>query len=138
MVKIRKIEVKNVAKQVFRLDFCGRGLTVETGEVAKQAGGAVLVRYDDTVVLSTATASKQAKEGIDFFPLTVLFEEKLYSVGKIPGGFLRREGRPSEHATLTGTVRFRHPVQRSDCRCNGRTRGWRIHHQPDSGAAGEE
>lgn len=104
MVKIRKIEVKNVAKQVFRLDFCGRGLTVETGEVAKQAGGAVLVRYDDTVVLSTATASKQAKEGIDFFPLTVLFEEKLYSVGKIPGGFLRREGRPSEHATLTARI----------------------------------
>jgi len=93
-----------VAKQVFRLDFCGRGLTVETGEVAKQAGGAVLVRYDDTVVLSTATASKQAKEGIDFFPLTVLFEEKLYSVGKIPGGFLRREGRPSEHATLTARM----------------------------------
>lgn len=66
--------------------------------------GAVLVRYDDTVVLSTATASKQAKEGIDFFPLTVLFEEKLYSVGKIPGGFLRREGRPSEHATLTARM----------------------------------
>lgn len=104
MIRIRKIEVKNVAKQVFRLDFCGRGLTVETGEVAKQAGGAVLVRYDDTVVLSTATASKQAKEGIDFFPLTVLFEEKLYSVGKIPGGFLRREGRPSEHATLTARM----------------------------------
>lgn len=77
---------------------------METGEVAKQAGGAVLVRYDDTVVLSTATASKQAKEGIDFFPLTVLFEEKLYSVGKIPGGFLRREGRPSEHATLTARM----------------------------------
>lgn len=93
-----------MAEQVFRLDFCGRGLTVETGEVAKQAGGAVLVRYDDTVVLSTATASKQAKEGIDFFPLTVLFEEKLYSVGKIPGGFLRREGRPSEHATLTARM----------------------------------
>ena len=93
-----------MAKQVFRLDVCGRGLTVETGEVAKQAGGAVLVRYDDTVVLSTATASKQAKEGIDFFPLTVLFEEKLYSVGKIPGGFLRREGRPSEHATLTARM----------------------------------
>ena len=93
-----------MAKQVFRLDFCGRGLTVETGEVAKQAGGAVLVRYDDTVVLSTATASKQAKEGIDFFPLTVLFEEKLYSVGKIPGGFLRREGRPSEHGTLTARM----------------------------------
>ncbi|MEF2781946.1 MAG: polyribonucleotide nucleotidyltransferase [Clostridium sp.] len=93
-----------MAKQVFRLDFCGRSLTVETGEVAKQAGGSVLVRYGDTVVLSTATASKQAKEGIDFFPLTVSFEEKLYSVGKIPGGFLRREGRPSEHATLTARM----------------------------------
>ena len=93
-----------MAKQVFRLDFCGRGITVETGEVAKQAGGSVLVRYNDTVVLSTATASKQAKEGIDFFPLTVSFEEKLYSVGKIPGGFLRREGRPSEHATLTARM----------------------------------
>lgn len=93
-----------MAKQVFSLDFCGRGITVETGEVAKQAGGSVLVRYNDTVVLSTATASKQAKEGIDFFPLTVSFEEKLYSVGKIPGGFLRREGRPSEHATLTARM----------------------------------
>ncbi len=93
-----------MAKHVYSLDFCGRVITVETGEVAKQAGGSVLVRYDDTVVLSTATASKQAKEGIDFFPLTVTFEEKLYSVGKIPGGFLRREGRPSEHATLTARM----------------------------------
>lgn len=93
-----------MTKQVFRLDFCGRGITVETGEIAKQAGGSALVRYDDTVVLSAATASKQAKEGIDFFPLTVTFEEKLYSVGKIPGGFLRREGRPSEHATLTARM----------------------------------
>lgn len=93
-----------MAKQVFRLDFCGRKLTVETGEIAKQAGGSVLVRYDDTVVLSAATASKAAKEGLDFFPLTVTFEEKLYSVGKIPGGFLRREGRPSEHATLTARM----------------------------------
>jgi len=88
-----------MAKQVFSLDFCGRNLTVETGEIAKQAGGSVLVRYEDTVVLSAATAAKNAKD-IDFFPLTVLYEEKLYSVGKIPGGFLRREGRPSEHATL--------------------------------------
>lgn len=93
-----------MAKHVYSLDFCGRVITVETGEIAKQAGGSVLVRYDDTVVLSTATASKQAKEGIDFFPLTVTFEEKLYSVGKIPGGFLRREGRPSEHATLTARM----------------------------------
>lgn len=93
-----------MAKKEFRLDFCGRGITVETGEIAKQAGGSVLVRYDDTVVLSAATASKQAKEGLDFFPLTVTFEEKLYSVGKIPGGFLRREGRPSEHATLTARM----------------------------------
>ena len=91
-------------KQVFQFDFCGRGITVETGEIAKQADGAVIIRYGDTVTISTACASNQAKEGIDFFPLTVSFEEKLYSVGKIPGGFLRREGRPSEHATLTARM----------------------------------
>lgn len=93
-----------MAKQEFHLDFCGRWITVETGEIAKQADGAVIIRYGDTVTLSTACASNQAKEGIDFFPLTVSFEEKLYSVGKIPGGFLRREGRPSEHATLTARM----------------------------------
>ena len=93
-----------MAKQEFQFEFCGRGITVETGEIAKQADGAVIVRYGDTVTLSTAVASNQAKEGIDFFPLTVSFEEKLYSVGKIPGGFLRREGRPSEHATLSARM----------------------------------
>ncbi len=93
-----------MSKQVFHLDFCGKNITVETGEIAKQASGAVLVRYEDTVVLSTAVASPQAKEGLDFFPLTVSYEEKLYSVGKIPGGFLRREGRPTEHATLTARM----------------------------------
>lgn len=92
-----------MAKRVFELGFAGRTLVVETGEIAKQAGGSVLVRYEDTTVLSAATASHQAKD-IDFFPLTVTFEEKLYSVGKIPGGFLRREGRPSEHATLTSRL----------------------------------
>ncbi|MBQ3295868.1 MAG: polyribonucleotide nucleotidyltransferase [Erysipelotrichaceae bacterium] len=90
-------------KEVFDFDFYGRKLSVETGEVAKQAGGSVLVRYNDTVTLSTACASSVAKD-TDFFPLTVSFEEKLYSVGKIPGGFLRREGRPSEHATLTARL----------------------------------
>ncbi len=90
-------------KEVFEFDFYGRKLSVETGEVAKQAGGSVLVRYGDTVTLSTACASNVAKD-TDFFPLTVSFEEKLYSVGKIPGGFLRREGRPSEHATLTARL----------------------------------
>lgn len=93
-----------MAKQTFSLDFCGRTITVENGEIAKQAGGSILVKYEETVVLSVATASKGAKEGIDFFPLTVTFEEKLYSAGKIPGGFLRREGRPSEHATLTARM----------------------------------
>lgn len=93
-----------MGKHVFHYDFCGRGITVETGEIAKQADGAVIVRYGDTVTLSTAVASHTAKEGIDFFPLTVQFEEKLYSVGKIPGGFLRREGRPSEHATLSARM----------------------------------
>lgn len=92
-----------MSKEIFSLDFCGRNLTVETGEIAKQAGGSVLVRYEDTVVLSAATGSHVAKD-TDFFPLTVTFEEKLYSVGKIPGGFLRREGRPSEHATLTARL----------------------------------
>lgn len=93
-----------MAKQEFRFEFEGRPLIVETGEIAKQADGAVLVRYGDTVTLSTAVASKQAKEGIDFFPLTVQYEEKLYSAGKIPGGFLRREGRPGEHATLSARM----------------------------------
>ena len=93
-----------MAKQEFHYEFGGRGITVETGEIAKQADGAVVVRYGDTVTLSTACASKTPKEGIDFFPLTVSFEEKLYSVGKIPGGFLRREGRPSEHATMTARM----------------------------------
>ena len=92
-----------MAKEVFTFDFCGRNLTIETGEIAKQAGGSVLVRYEDTVVLSAATANHTPKD-TDFFPLTVSFEEKLYSVGKIPGGFLRREGRPSEHATLTARM----------------------------------
>lgn len=93
-----------MSKQVFQFDFHGKTITVETGEIAKQADGAVIIRYEDTVTLSTAVASQQAKEGIDFFPLTVTFEEKLYSVGKIPGGFLRREGRPSEHATLSARM----------------------------------
>ena len=90
-------------KEVFELDFYGRKLSIETGEIAKQAGGSVIVRYGDTVTLSTACASNVAKDS-DFFPLTVSFEEKLYSAGKIPGGFLRREGRPSEHATLTARL----------------------------------
>lgn len=92
-----------MAKEKFALDFAGRTLTVETGELAKQASGSVLVRYEDTVIMTAATASKKPKD-LDFFPLTVVLEEKLYSVGKIPGGFLRREGRPSEHATLTSRV----------------------------------
>ncbi len=93
-----------MAKEIFRLDFYGRGIVVETGEIAKQAGGSVLVRYEDTTVLSSATASSNAKMDIDFFPLTVVYEEKLYAVGKIPGGFLRREGRPGENATLTARM----------------------------------
>lgn len=92
-----------MAKHVYTLDFCGRQLTVETGEIAKQAGGSVLVRYEDTVVLTAATASRVPKD-LDFFPLTVAYEEKLYARGKIPGGFLRREGRPSEHATLSARL----------------------------------
>ncbi|UOE92796.1 polyribonucleotide nucleotidyltransferase [Alkalihalobacillus sp. LMS39] len=89
--------------KVFSIDWAGRPLTVETGQLAKQANGAVLVRYGDTAVLSTATASKEPKD-LPFFPLTVNYEERLYAVGKIPGGFIKREGRPSETAILTSRL----------------------------------
>ena len=90
-------------KQVFSMDWAGRQLTVEIGQLAKQANGAVLVRYGETAVLSTATASKEPKP-LDFFPLTVNYEERLYAVGKIPGGFIKREGRPSEKAILASRL----------------------------------
>ena len=91
-------------KKTFEYDFRGRKLIVETGELAKQAHGSVLVRYGDTVVLSTAVVSKNANILSDFFPLMVLYQEKLYSVGKIPGGFIKREGRPTDAATLAARM----------------------------------
>ena len=91
-------------KKVFELDFRGRKLIVENGELAKQAHGSVLVRYGDTVVLSTVVMSKNVNLLADFFPLMVLYNEKLYSVGKIPGGFIKREGRPTENATLAARM----------------------------------
>ncbi len=91
-------------KKTFELDFRGKKLIVETGELAKQADGAVLVRYGDTVVLSTVVVSKNVNILSDFFPLMVLYQEKLYSVGKIPGGFIKREGRPTENATLAARM----------------------------------
>ena len=91
-------------KKVFEFDFRGKKLVVEHGEVAKQADGAVLVRYGDTVILSTVVVSKTANVLSDFFPLMVLYNEKLYSVGKIPGGFIKREGRPTEKGTLAARM----------------------------------
>lgn len=91
-------------KRVFELDFRGRKIVVEHGELAKQADGAVLVRYGDTVILTAAVVAKTANLLSDFFPLTVLYQEKLYSVGKIPGGFIKREGRPTENATLAARM----------------------------------
>ncbi len=88
----------------FSMELAGRTLTVEIGKMAAQANGAAFMRYGDTVVLSTATASEKPREGIDFFPLSVEFEEKMYAVGKIPGGFNKREGKASEHAVLTSRV----------------------------------
>ena len=88
----------------FSMELAGRILTVEVGRVAKQANGAAFMHYGDTVVLSTATASDKPRDGIDFFPLSVEFEEKLYAVGKIPGGFTKREGKASENAVLTARV----------------------------------
>ncbi|MFC7784323.1 MULTISPECIES: polyribonucleotide nucleotidyltransferase [unclassified Rossellomorea] len=90
-------------KQTFSIEWAGRELTVEVGQFAKQANGAVMVRYGDTAVLSSATASKEPKP-LDFFPLTVNYEERLYAVGKIPGGFIKREGRPSEKAILASRL----------------------------------
>ena len=87
-----------------QLDLAGRTLVMETGKIGKQAGGAVFVSYEDTCLLTTATASAEPREGIDFFPLTVDYEERLYSVGKIPGGFIKREGRPSEKAILSSRL----------------------------------
>ena len=91
-------------KKIFELDFYGRKIVVENGQLAKQADGAVLVRYGDTVVLSTAVVSKSANLLSDFFPLMVLYQEKLYSVGKIPGGFIKREGKPTDAATLAARM----------------------------------
>ncbi|MEZ0116567.1 UNVERIFIED_ORG: polyribonucleotide nucleotidyltransferase [Heyndrickxia coagulans] len=90
-------------KHTYTIDWAGRPLTVEIGQLAKQANGAALVRYGETAVLSTATASKEPKN-VDFFPLTVNYEERLYAVGKIPGGFIKREGRPSEKAILSSRL----------------------------------
>jgi len=91
-------------KKIFELDFYGRKIVVEHGELAKQAHGSVLVRVNDTVILSTAVVSKNANLLSDFFPLMVLYNEKLYSVGKIPGGFIKREGRPTDNATLAARM----------------------------------
>lgn len=93
-----------MAKKVFTLDFYGRKLVVEHGELARQATGSVLIRYNDTVVLTAVVVNKNVNLLSDFFPLTVNYQEKLYSVGKIPGGFIKREGRPSENATLAARM----------------------------------
>ena len=90
-------------KKVFEYLQGTRKIIVEIGEMGKQANGAVLVRYEDTAVFTAAVASKEPKDG-DFFPLTVLYQERLYAAGKIPGGFLKREGRPSEYETLTARL----------------------------------
>lgn len=90
--------------KIYSMELAGRTLTVETGKLAQLANGSVLVRYGETVVLSAVTASEKPREGIDFFPLSVDYEEKLYSVGKIPGGFIKREGKPSEKAVLTARL----------------------------------
>src|SRR5579864_7407278 len=93
-----------MAYQKFTTEFAGRELSIETGHVAEQANGAIVIRCGDTMLLVTAVASKAPREGIDFFPLTCDYEEKLYAVGRIPGSFPRREGRPSEAAIITSRM----------------------------------
>ena len=90
--------------KTYTMELAGRTLKVEIGKVGKQANGCAFMQYGETTVLSTATASEKPREGIDFFPLSVEFEEKLYAVGKIPGGFNKREGKASENAVLTSRV----------------------------------
>lgn len=90
--------------KTFTCDYAGRPLTIEVGKMAGLANGSCLVRYGDTAILATATASAAPRDGIDFLPLSVDFEERLYAVGKIPGSFLKREGKPSEKAILTSRV----------------------------------
>ena len=90
--------------RVFETEFAGRKMTFETGKMCCQAGGSVLVRYGETTVLVNATASAKPRDGIDFLPLSVDFEEKLYAVGRIPGGYLRREGKPSERGILASRM----------------------------------
>ena len=87
--------------RIFETELAGRKLTIETGKTSELANASVWVRYGETVVMVNVTASKEPKEGIDFFPLSVDYEEKLYSVGKIPGGFTKREGKPADKAILT-------------------------------------
>ncbi len=113
-----------MAYKSYSMELAGRTLTIDIGRVAKQANGAALMHYGDTTVLSTATASEKPREGIDFFPLSVEFEEKMYSVGKIPGGFNKREGKASENSVLTARVIDR-PMRplfpkdyRNDCSLN--------------------
>ena len=90
--------------KTYSMELAGRTLSVDIGRVGAQANGAALMHYGETVVLATATASDKPRDGIDFFPLSVDYEEKMYAVGKIPGGFNKREGKPSEHAILTSRV----------------------------------
>src|SRR5437660_772006 len=98
------MEVLGVAIGTKNVDVAGRRISIEPGRVAEQANGAVIIRQGDTVVLSTAVMSKEPREGIDWFPLTCDYEEKLYAAGKIPGAFMRREGRPSETAILASRL----------------------------------
>src|SRR5450755_83229 len=94
MFNVHKVEI----------DWAGRKLTLETGRMARQADGAVLARYGDTTVLATAVAARTPKPGIDFFPLTCNYQEKTYAAGKIPGGYFKREGRPTEKEVLTSRL----------------------------------
>ena len=102
------------------LDWCGRKLVLETGRVARQADGAVLATWGETTVLATVVAAKEAKPGQDFFPLTVHYQEKAFAAGRIPGGYLKREGRPSDRETLTSRLIDRpiRPLFPDEFRCD--------------------
>ena len=138
----RKATFPNYRK--FETTFAGRPFVVETGKLCGLANGSAMIRYGETCVLCNVTMSEKPREGVDFFPLSVEFEEKLYAAGRIPGSFMRREGRPGEHAILSSRVVDRHPVPQHRSRAGRLYLGFQLHragpvgthlgrctHQPD-------
>ena len=152
MARTLRREEKRFMVNLFNAEFAGRNISLKANYMASQADGAILVTYGDTVVIVTVVSSKSKREGVDFLPLTVDYQEMTFAAGKIPGGFFKREGRPNEREILTSRIidrsirprysvmrtmlamlaafcsprNIRHSVRRTDCRGTGRPGGWSV------------